>query len=590
MSGTQLSSSSGGDAYERPNQRYRCGRGAGWGKPCAAGPTPDGRCGDTRCTGEKGALPPCVPRLTLRARRGRMTWQICTLMILVIAAGFHFGRGTKSRPFAVDPGPPSAKHAKFTSAEGCGACHPAHHAGLGGWVKAIFTHADMNTQCAQCHAFDGLAHLPHNEVFDHSPRPRETDCRQCHTEHRGANAKLTTLTDAQCHTCHAVPFERFDRGHPEFAANFPRLTRGGIKFNHAKHLLDYFKQPEYAARAQQNCTDCHTALSHERNIRTAGFDAACARCHEEQIPQSELVLLRLPDKPAEAAALETDDATSFMTWFFQRAGTTNYGTALQQCLTAAAKDGVAPLAEMLEAEWRAATPTSNRPSNVVASSRSVLQPSAASRPGPSHLLAGLSPELLARAAQLWLKGEKLEPPTLKIQSGWYWLDDLYPELRYKPAGHADAVSRAWLEFSLAAASRAPNAADTKRAAGFRDELAHLRSGVGRCVKCHAVSAPAANPAERRVEWYYTGSLLPAHTKFSHGAHLGLLRCHDCHRLNPDANYEGQYNDFTTAAGVSNFKSITLANCTDCHAEKKVRSDCLLCHQYHCGASWRGLPE
>jgi predicted CXXCH cytochrome family protein len=491
-----------------------------------------------------------------------MTWQVCALVLLLIAVGFHFGRGAKSKPLAVDPGPLSAKHASFTASEGCAACHPAQDAGLGGFVKAVFSHADMNTQCSTCHKFDGLAHQPHNEIFDTNPRARETDCRQCHTEHQGANANLTTITDAQCHTCHKVQFERFDKGHPPFAANFPHVVRGGIKFNHAKHLLEYFKQPEHAARAQKTCAECHTASPGERNIRTAGFDAACARCHEDQIPQTELVLLRLPERPAEAAKLTPDDATTFMAWFLQRVGATNYGTALQQFMVASAEEGAASLASEL-----------NRQAGTNAG---------------AVLVAGLSPELLARPAQLWLKGEAFEPPSLKVQSGWYWLEDLYPELRYKPAGHADAVTRAWLEFSLVAAAGATNASDAKRAADFRNEVAHQRTGAGRCVKCHAVTAPASQPERPRVVWRYVGSQLREHTKFSHGAHLGLTRCDDCHALNSQANYEDPYKDSTTTAGVSNFKSIALANCTGCHAEKKIRSDCTLCHQYHRETSLREI--
>jgi hypothetical protein len=329
--------------------------------------------------------------------------------------------------------------------------------------------------------------------------------------------------------------------------------RGGIKFNHAKHLLEYFKQSEHASRAQQTCTECHAASPGERNIRTAGFDAACARCHAEQIPQTELVLLRLPERPAAMAKLTTDDATTFMAWFLQRAGTTNYGAAFEKLMEVAAKEGVEPLAGELKKQ--------------VGTNAGVA------------LVAGLSPELLARPARLWLKGETFEPPSLKVQSGWYWLEDLYPELRYKPAGHADAVARAWLELSLAAAARGTNSDDAKRATDFRNEVAHLRTGVGRCVKCHAVSA-SASQLEPRVAWHYTGSQLREHTKFSHGAHLGLTQCSECHALNQQTDYEGQFQDFTTIAGVSNFKSIALANCTGCHAEKKVRSDCTLCHQYH----------
>jgi len=192
------------------------------------------------------------------------------------------------------------------------------------------------------------------------------------------------------------------------------VARGGIKFNHAKHLLEYFKQPDAVARAPQACTECHAASPAEHKIRTPGFDTACARCHAEQIPQNDLVLLRLSEPTADATKIVADDATAFMTWFFQRAGATNYGVALQQFIAAAAKDGVGALAKTLRVQQ-------------------------ATKDGP--LLTGLSPELLVRPAQLWMKGEKFEPASLKAESGWYWLEDLYPELRYKPR-HTLMLSRA----------------------------------------------------------------------------------------------------------------------------------------------------
>jgi hypothetical protein len=412
----------------------------------------------------------------------------------------------------------------------------------------------MNAQCGACHAFNGPADRPHNETSPAHAAANATVCRQCHTEHRGPDGNITPLTDVQCNTCHQVKFERFDKGHPAFPSNFPHVARGEIKFNHAKHLLEYFKQPDYAGRAPQACTECHAASPAEFKIRTPGFDSACARCHAEQIPQNELVLLRLPEPVADATKLLPDDATTFMAWFFQRAGTTNYGAALRELLAASAKEGIAPLAKALGAQ--------------------------AGTNASAALLTGLSPELLARPAQLWLKQEKFEPAPLKSGSGWYWFEDLYPELRYKPASHADPVARAWMEFVLAVAARETNAADLKRAGEFRDEVTHLRASVGRCVKCHVVSAPSALPAERHIEWRYAGNQLPAHTRFSHGAHLGLRQCEDCHALNPQADFEGQFKEFTTTAGVSNFKSIALSNCTSCHANNKVRNDCRLCHQYH----------
>lgn len=147
------------------------------------------------------------------------------------------------------------------------------------------------------------------------------------------------------------------------------MARGGIKFNHAKHLPEYFKQPDYTARAPQSCTECHTGSPAEHKIRTPGFDTACARCHANQIAQNDLVLLRLPEPAADATTLLPDDATTFMAWLFQRAGTTNYGVTLQQFIAAAAaKEGLVPFAKALDAQGAHLTATNgaNQPTRSTA--------------------------------------------------------------------------------------------------------------------------------------------------------------------------------------------------------------------------------
>ena len=569
--------------YERPNCRYRCGRGAAWGQPCATGPTLEGKCDGTHecqpamkdgkpvcrrpreaggpcSTGPKPdgtcsqTHPPCIPRLTLRARRGRLVWQALVFTGLLLVACFHFGLGGRSHPLAADAGPLSTTHANFAGDQGCATCHPAHGSGVSGLLRAAITPHDMSGQCLNCHRFEGNPRSPHNAGFATPRGSQETDCRQCHVEHRGARANLTVINDAQCHTCHQAKFNRFAQGHPEFPPHFPISQRGTIKFNHAKHLQDYYQQAAFKDRANANCAACHAATAGEAGIRTLGFEAACARCHEAQIGQSELVLWRLPEPVAPEDPLGAEDATTFMAWLLQRdgAGANEYGKNLRQLLMSLAKDGVAPLADSL-----------------------------ASAAGKSDsLIAGLNPDLLSRAAAQWNQKQQYAPPAAKPASGWYWLEDLYPELRYVPAGHADPVARAWTEFALAAAARETNAASAKLAASFRDETTHASSGMGRCAKCHAISAAAEQPLVRRVDWQYRETAPRAHTRFSHGAHLGLRQCSDCHDLNANADYAAQFVDFTSPQGTSGFHSIKQASCTECHAEGKVRADCRLCHEYH----------
>ena len=243
-----------------------------------------------------------------------------------------------------------------------------------------------------------------------------------------------------------------------------------------------------------------------------------------------------------------------MAWLLQRdgAGANDYGKNLRHLLMSLAKDGVTPLADSL-----------------------------ASAGGKSDsLIAGLNPDLLSRAAAQWNQKQQYAPPATKPVSGWYWMEDLYPELRYVPAGHADPVARAWTEFALSAAARETNAASAKLAASFRDETTHASSGMGRCAKCHAFSAADDQPLTRQVAWKYGAAEPRAHTKFSHGAHLGLRQCSDCHDLNVNADYAAQFADFTNSKGTSGFHATAQASCTECHAEGKVRADCRLCHEYH----------
>ncbi len=53
----------------REGDRYFCERAAAYGGPCAAGPLPDGSCSRPEPT-----HPECQPRLSLRAKRGRLAF------------------------------------------------------------------------------------------------------------------------------------------------------------------------------------------------------------------------------------------------------------------------------------------------------------------------------------------------------------------------------------------------------------------------------------------------------------------------------------------------------------------------------------
>ena len=516
------------DPYERPDCRHRCGRAAGWGKPCGEGPNSDGTCSQTER--------PCVPRSTLRILRGRITLLASLITTLLLAAGFHFGSGGRKHPAAADPGPLSSSHAAFTAETGCVACHAHHDQGLAALVKSLNAPHNFNRDCSVCHQFAGPPQAPHNNAALIPTRGhRETDCRHCHTEHRGALADITPLTGEQCQSCHKQTFHRFDLDHPPFPKNFPHRVPATVRFDHTSHYKEHFQKPEHLAGPAITCATCHSAHKDRTDIATLGFDVACARCHEDQIRQSELTLLRLPDPVAEAQELDPVDATPFMRTKLADAPTAPaYGERLHAWLTELSKDGPAALLE---------NPTTPAQS--------------------ANLVAGLSPDLLAQTLKTWLKRETPELSPDAPPSGWYWFDDLTPELRYRPSGHSDAAVRAWLERARSGTTNA-----------FFAELHHPQTGPGRCAKCHVLEEPSSV-----VSWTYPERPAKPQVRFSHGMHLGVRDCTDCHSLDASVDYEQQFHS-ALSPPLSNFRSLTTATCTTCHAENKVRHDCRLCHRYH----------
>ncbi len=624
--------------YERPTYKYRCGRAAAWGKPCGLGPNADGTCGGTsECAPAKigdrfecrrpasaggpcaegpnpdGSCshhhPPCKPRRTLRSVRGFLSVLALGLVVALIAALLTLGGDGAARLVPLNPGPLTGAHANFTRADGCAACHAPHDKSAGEWFLAAFHDNDITDNCLTCHTFGGPPRAAHNTVFPDRTDLGELACVQCHTEHKGEEADIVTLSDAQCRTCHRASAKSFAKGHPAFRETFPHFRRNSVQFDHGTHFGKHFVDQRFAERAPESCTSCHAVATAERTVEPRGFEETCASCHADQIGDREMVLLGLPEmvesmidaedlreacgptlaayealqermealadgeeieqEEEEFEAVSVEEATAVSAFLLGVApdDPDEYNEPMRDLIVGLAEDGPDPLAERID--------------------------EVAGDEVSGRLLAGLSPEVVKRVACAWAANQEFEPPSEAAFGGWY---GDYVELKYRPAGHADPVIRGWIEFAIAAVAEAEDEETRDLALAMRDMLIDRREGPGACVKCHAVSAAgtADDEDDERliVEWTFGDEDHSPFVTYSHGAHLTLLNaagvslmdpdrgCRTCHKLNSEADYGSAFDSRDPHHFQSNFLAINRETCAECHGQGRVRQDCQLCHDFH----------
>ena len=287
----------------RRGDRWHCTRPQSAGGPCDAGPAPDGRCSVQR--------PPCVPVRSLGALRRRVT----RLVIVAVIGLVMIALSGADREALLSPGPLTFQHSVVG---GCAGCHQGFDDGPAGWVMtAVGMSQEMHGDhtCRSCHELGPDAERAHSRppavtatltnaaLERHSRQGTEqplefklsgwlfTDtgaptskvgCATCHREHSGVDASLTEMPEGACQTCHAVQFDSFGDGHPEFGETlFDRRLR--IAFDHAAHLDRHFGATESAGKAPETCTSCHLPSDDGRAMQTENFETMCASCHRDDI-------------------------------------------------------------------------------------------------------------------------------------------------------------------------------------------------------------------------------------------------------------------------------------------------------------------
>lgn len=643
-------------AYERPNYKFRCGRAAAWGKPCPNGPGADGSCGGIAACApfrndngrwecrrpasaggpcESGPMPdgscalqqpPCTPKRTLRGYRGRVGLFAFALVVAVLAVSFHPFAGSGSFWNAQSPGQLSGAHERFTAESGCTSCHSAHEGGAVTWLRAAFSADNTDQQCLSCHSFGGPANVAHNfnETAGMTPAmlikgggPAETECTMCHTEHKGLEANISAFSDQQCQACHEAKFTAFGRDHPAFGERFPYETRTTINFNHVTHFSKHFETKK-ALAPKESCIACHDVARAGVNVPVGSFEENCAACHQQQIADRPLTVLAMPGMSAaqfaslDHEAIETacGPKSDELRELYQESRET-----AQAAVDAGDEGDFEPASDSemtvfqlwlantdeteileLEADDEAAVGVLSLAQAMSENGAGGIADAVAERNGDvaaKPLLAGLSSELVKRAACAWAANAEYEGAA--TDNGGWFIDAF--TLGYKPTRHADPVVQGWIDFAITAARETEDDDERAQFTALRDELLSLKRGPGSCTKCHAVTDLDAKGSDvdgddrsLRVEWRHPPADVRPFVKYTHVPHLDLLglgkACEQCHRIDEKADYASAYGQRNPHKFQSNFLAIKPEQCAQCHKPAEVRNDCLLCHEYHYDPSFK----
>lgn len=296
-------------ANDRPSARYLCGKPCNSDhrvvQDCPLGPTAAGI-----CRHDKG---PCTPVATaaLRSRRWRVGLLLFGVLVISVASSTWRNEFYK-------PGPLSTPHAQILAGQvtkaSCAACHPEASASPLQWFLSGHSESSslQSDRCMDCHHTRlprDFARTAHNLSAEQLrqlgeaavqtsfvgfsqwlPRPAfaNTDvaCSACHREHAGADASLTSLSDAQCQTCHSNRFNRFATDHPSWD-QWPYTANEPIAFDHRSHAQRHFPSARDQAGLEVSfdCIRCHAKNESGEFSRMTNYATGCGDCHDQSLNQ-----------------------------------------------------------------------------------------------------------------------------------------------------------------------------------------------------------------------------------------------------------------------------------------------------------------
>ncbi len=301
----------------KKGDRWFCTRQESDGGPCQEGPLPAGNCSIP--------IPPCQPILSLRKRRGRVSFWTIVLTLGILFLILPYPNGS----VLVSPGDIHAVHGNF--GEQCERCHLTSSEHVAVPVVDGLSKAESigdSQLCLSCHQFGVNGMRVHNQspkALDavtgrlksiqgvpspplslrvlnwlpdgfHAPS-QSTACGTCHQEHQGKSSNLQSMDDQSCQVCHTIQFSGFGDGHPELET-YPYKRRTRVAFDHNSHIDKHFLK-EDKNNDFGSCDSCHGLSSTNQTMFTKAFNTSCAKCHTQELKgignEASLVFFRLPE-------------------------------------------------------------------------------------------------------------------------------------------------------------------------------------------------------------------------------------------------------------------------------------------------------
>jgi hypothetical protein len=442
--------------------------------------------------------------------------------------------------------------------------------------------------------------------------PGSVACASCHREHRGTEFDLTAISDTACQSCHQKRYESFADDHPDFGA-WPYERRTRIAFNHASHSTKHFAEKKQAF----DCRSCHLDDATGQVQLLAGYDVACASCHDEKIVTSMsqgVPMLVLPTLDVEALKAAGHDIGP---WPEDANGDFDGRVPPLMKLLLSADPAAASAIDTLGEDFEFI--------DIVAADREQLAAAATLakatrdlmmdllRRGPiawqerlaktlgrevsdgecQNITSGLSAEIVRDAVRAWFGREDAGSPNWKATqasglrkavggvdmdpAGMWQSDNSRLSVAYRPAAHADPVLSGCLELLAAT----PDLAERPLALAMFKELSSAVA-PGLCASCHSIEQADEKIAISWTAYDRTGAPRGL-TKFSHGPHLVLPQLADCsHCHSIDATQATEVGDSTwdPHSHVSDFAPLSKRQCVECHTAKAAGDACQKCHNYH----------